>query len=252
MIYVCITTHNDAQTVGVLLWKIRKVFAEFPREYHILVADDASTDGTGETLDTYQQALPMSLTRWPTRRGRAASLEALFRDALERSDRPRRDGVATLPPDFSFSPEVVLDLIKRFESGADVVIGESDLAGESLGMRLVHRWAPRLLRPGIALPGLRDPLSGVTLIRLVTLKNVLADRPRALLETDGPAAHAELVARAATKARQIAAVPVGRHVNGLRSRPTDAPFGTAVALFRAGRHLRIPAPSVPIQRPGIA
>ncbi len=250
MIYVCIATHNDAQTVGVLLWKIRKVFAEFPREYHILVADDGSTDGTGETLDTYQQALPMTLTRWPTPRGRAASLEALFRDALERSDRPRRDGIATLPADFSFSPEVVLDLIKRFESGADVVIGESDLAGVSLGMRLVHRWAPQLLRPGIELPGLRDPLSGVTLIRLVTLKNVLADRQRGLFETDGPPARAELVARAATRARQIAAVPVERHVNGLRTQVADAPLSTALALLRAGRRLRIPAPSVPIQRSG--
>lgn len=250
MIYVCIATHNDAQTVGVLLWKIRKVFAEFPREYHILVADDGSTDGTGETLETYQQALPMTLTRWPAPRGRAASLEALCRDALNRSDRPRRDGIATLPADFSFSPDVVLELLKRFESGADVVIGESDLAGESLGMRLVHRWAPRLLRPGIRLPGLRDPLSGVALIRLVTLKNVLADRPDGLLETDGAAAQAELVARAATKARQIAAVPVGRLVNGLRAHTTDAPLGTAIALFRAGRHLRIPAPSVPIQYSG--
>jgi len=250
VIYVCIATHNDAPTVGVLLWKLRKVFAEFPREYHILVADDGSTDGTGDTLEMYQQALPMTLLRSPTPRGRAACLESLFRDALDRSDRPRRDGVATLPADFSYSPVVVLDLIKRFESGADVVIGESDLAGESLGMRLVHRWAPRLLRPGIQLPGLRDPLSGVALIRLVTLKNVLADRHGGLLETDGVSTHAELVARAATQARQIAAVPVGRHVNGLRSRSTDAPLGTALALFRAGRRLEIPAPSVPIQRPG--
>ena len=33
MIYVCIPSYNEAPTVGLLLWKIRQVFAAFPREY---------------------------------------------------------------------------------------------------------------------------------------------------------------------------------------------------------------------------
>ena len=32
MIYVCIPSHNEAPTVGLLLWKIRQVFAAFPRD----------------------------------------------------------------------------------------------------------------------------------------------------------------------------------------------------------------------------
>ena len=40
MIYVCIPSHNEAPTVGLLLWKIRQVFSGFPREYHLLVVDD--------------------------------------------------------------------------------------------------------------------------------------------------------------------------------------------------------------------
>ena len=31
MIYICLPVHNEAQTVGVLLWKIRNVMAEFGR-----------------------------------------------------------------------------------------------------------------------------------------------------------------------------------------------------------------------------
>ena len=42
MIYVCIPSHNEAPTVGLLLWKIRQVFASFPREYQLLVLDDLS------------------------------------------------------------------------------------------------------------------------------------------------------------------------------------------------------------------
>ncbi len=248
MIYVCIATHNDDSTVGLLLWKLRKVFQEFPREYHILVADDASTDGTRETLETYQRALPMTLVKRYEPQGRAAALDALFRDALGRSDRPRRDCIATLPADFSVSPTVLPDLIKRYESGSDVVIGEIELDREPLRTRLVRRSAAWLLRPGIAIPGVRDLLSRVVVIRLVTLKNCYRDRPGTLFETQGVCADAELVARVAACARQVSAVGVPPYRNGERRQQGTAALATALSLFRAGRQLRIPAPQVEVQR----
>ena len=36
MIYVCIPSHNEGPTVGLLLWKIRQVFTEFSREYQLV------------------------------------------------------------------------------------------------------------------------------------------------------------------------------------------------------------------------
>ena len=249
MLYVCVATQDNVSTIGLLLWKLRKVFQDFPREYHILVADDASTDGTAETLETYQRALPLTLLRQRQRIGITRCLDALLRDALARSDRLRRDCVATLPADFSYSPGVLPDLLRRFESGADVIIGESDLRGQPLGMRLVRRWAPWLMRPGVVLPGVRDLLSGVALIRLVTLKNCLRDGEQPLLESDGLAARAELVARASASARQISAVTIAPHTNGSTPRLQDPPLAVALSLFRAGRTLRIPRPETAIQRP---
>ena len=65
MIYVCIPCYNEAPTVGLVLWKVRQVFTAFAREYHILACDDASSDGTGETLASYDD---------PGRAGRGDSL----------------------------------------------------------------------------------------------------------------------------------------------------------------------------------
>ena len=48
MLYICIPTYNEAPTIGVLLWRIRKVLKDFPREYEIVVFDDGSTDATTE------------------------------------------------------------------------------------------------------------------------------------------------------------------------------------------------------------
>src|ERR671922_177056 len=59
MIYVCIPSYDEAPTVGLLLWKIRQVFAAFPREYQLLVLDDGSSDTTAEVLEPYARVLPL-------------------------------------------------------------------------------------------------------------------------------------------------------------------------------------------------
>ena len=71
MIYICVPTHNDAKTVGLLLWKVRQVLAEFPREYQLLVVNDGSDDAPGELLERYAKVVPMSVTPYHTSRGHA-------------------------------------------------------------------------------------------------------------------------------------------------------------------------------------
>jgi glycosyltransferase involved in cell wall biosynthesis len=249
MIYVCVPTHNDAPTIGLVLWKVRQVFSSFPREYQLLVSDDASSDNTPEVLESYQRVLPLALTRHEQRQGWAGTVEALLREALRRSDRPKRDVAITLHPDFSVSPDALPELVRGIESGADLVVAErADLRG-GFADRLVRRTAPWLLRPGVRLPGVRDPLSGVYAMRLSTLAYCLRQRERDLLEIAGPAAPAELVARTAAVARQIAVVPLpATAVLAPWNRRTPA-FTLALNLFRAGRRLRVPAPTVEIRRP---
>ena len=101
MIYVCVPCHNEAATIGVLLWKIRRIFEEFPREYQLVVADDASTDATAEVLAPYANVLPLTVLGSPTRQGYARTVEKLLRHALEQTDRPKRDAVVLMHADFT-------------------------------------------------------------------------------------------------------------------------------------------------------
>ena len=243
MIYVCVPSANDAATVGLALWKVRQVFLGMEREYHLLVTDDASTDHSKDVLEPYQRALPMSLSRNDTAKGYAATVSALLLDALRRSDHPKRDAAILLPADFSISAEHASSLVKRLDSGADLVIGETRGA-DTFGMRLLLRSTPWLLRPGLRVPGARDLLSGFCAIRLVTLKHLVRDNAP-LLDTEGPVANAELVARAAAHARRISLVDVPRRTAPARQ---ERPLSLALKLFQAGRRLRIAAPTAEIER----
>ncbi|HJQ65000.1 MAG TPA: DUF3108 domain-containing protein [Gemmatimonadales bacterium] len=256
MIYVCVPVHNEAKTAGLVLWKVRQVFTEFQREYQLLVCDDGSTDGTGEVLGRYDRVLPMTVVSHRERIGYARSVEELLRLALQRTDRPKRDCAITLPADFVYSPEAMDAMVKGIESGADLVAAE-EVASTGLSSRArrwVRHWTPRLLR----VRGVRDTVSGFLALRLITLRQALrqeGDRPRALLQTEGWCANAELLARLVPHARRVETVPVtGRY--DLRQRPSRLrPWQTLMAAWRARPVIRgvgiATAALLLLQRPGV-
>ena len=135
MIYVLVPAYNEAATVGLLLWKVRQVFTAFPREYQLLVVDDASTDGTDAVLAPYARALPLTLVTHRQRQGYARSLEELLRLATSRTDRPRRDLAVVLQADFSDPPDDIPEMVKRIESGADLVLADYRPAARAAARR---------------------------------------------------------------------------------------------------------------------
>jgi glycosyltransferase involved in cell wall biosynthesis len=234
MIYVCIPSYNEAPTVGLLLWKIRQVFAGFPREYHLLVLDDGSQDTTAEVLERYTRVLPLTVIRHQERRGYAACIEELLRQAVERTDRPKRDAAILMHADFAHGPNFIPDLVRRIESGADIVIAESKLEGEpSRVRRLVRRLAPVLLRGVVTVPGVSDVVSGFAIFRLIALRNAFRTQPPPLLTTQGWAANAELYDRAARHARRLETITAVER-GDLRQRPSRTnSWDAALSVLRS-------------------
>jgi glycosyltransferase involved in cell wall biosynthesis len=250
MIYFCIPAHDEAATIGLVLWKIRRVLEESAREYQLLVGDDASTDATSEVLAPYAKVLPLTVLRSATRRGYAATVEVLLREALKRSDRHKRDVAILLPADFAADPATLPEFLRRIDSGADVIVGEATLEGEpDKWQRRVRSWAPRLLGKHARVPGVRDVVSGFAAFRLVALRNAFRDQPGPWFTTDGWAANAQLLAWAAAGARRVETVPVVERVERHTRERRYAPLERARLLWAARRRLTSPPIETRSERP---
>ena len=248
MLYICLPSHNESATVGVLLWRIRKVFQEYSREYEVLVYDDASTDATRETLEPYAKVMPLTVLGGKSRVGYAGAVDALVRAASDRTRYPRRDAVVLMQADFTDQPEHLPELVKRFEGGADLVIGERVIdasAPESarkraaLLRRLCTLWP---FRSFVAVPGVADPFGSYRLVRLSVVREVLKTRGAGVLpDLPVSAVNAELNREIAAEARRVESVPLSTRWD-LRPRDTrvepwrDALDVTKRAWATRGKH----------------
>jgi hypothetical protein len=229
LIYICIPTHNEQQTVGVVLWKLRQVLTEFHRDYQLLVADDASTDRTTDVLEPYTRVLPLTVIRSEAQQGYAASLEMLLREAVRRSEYPRRDVIVTLQADFSEEPDDVVGLIKRMEAGADVAVGIKVSSARETRLRRFARSLSSFFTRSQPWPeGVVTPFDGYRAYRLHAVKRAIEERGgRRLLHYDGWAGHAELLRAVLPHARRVDTLNVEDRPDRLQRPRRERPFAAA-------------------------
>jgi glycosyltransferase involved in cell wall biosynthesis len=237
VLYICIPAYNEAQTVGVLLWRIRKVFQEYSREYEILVYDDGSTDATQETLAPYGDVLPLTVLGGREHLGYDRALDALARAVSARTRYPRRDAMITLQADFTDQPEHLPELIKRFEGGADLVVAERNVSPTTPApvrrLRWIGSWA---LRASGSVPGVADPFGSLRLYRITLIRDLLKESGDApIVRGEGWAANLNLLRRAIPIARRMETVPLESRYDVRVRESRIHPWSDGLKLFRVGR-----------------
>lgn len=120
---VVIPTYNEKENIERIL---RKVFS-LEGDFHVLVVDDGSPDGTAQIIKTLQQEFPKSL-HIEEREGKLGLGTAYihgFRWALERN----YEYIFEMDADFSHNPDDLIRLRQACEEGADVAIGSRYVKG---------------------------------------------------------------------------------------------------------------------------
>lgn len=243
MIYVCIPAHNEAATVGVLLWKLRRVLGEFGRDYKLLVLDDASTDDTAAVLARYRRSLPLKVIRSEEHVGYARSVERLLREVVELAPYPKRDCAVVLQGDFTERPEDVVGLVRVIEGGADIVAGVLDATAQRpvpRPIRLARRFARFALGRTWRDAPVSDPVSGLRAYRVIVLKKAFRDVPpeQPVTRAEGWAANVELLRFLAPHARRIAEAPLELRYDLQVRESRFHPWRTLLSLTRLRRGAR--------------
>ncbi len=121
---VVIPTYNEIENIERL---VRNIVA-LQRDFHILVVDDGSPDGTGAKIKELQQAFPDSL-HLLSRKGKmglGTAYIAGFKWALKKS----YEYIFEMDADFSHNPNDLIRLYNAcYKDGADVSIGSRYITG---------------------------------------------------------------------------------------------------------------------------
>ena len=244
LIFITLPARDEERTIGVLLWKVRKVMAEFGRPYEILALDDASADATPDILERYQEFLPLRVIRPPRPLGYGAAVSRLLAEAVKRSSYPKRDVAVTLQADFTEDPGDLVPMVKAIEGGADLVAGVPPDNGGALPirLRLSKAAAPLILGRAYSNAPVSDPLDSYRAYRIVVLKKAFreagGDRP--LASSRGWGANLEILSRTAPHAKRINERPCG---GGLPQRGRASRFRALPSLTELVGLRRTPWPA---------
>ena len=253
MLRICIPVHNEATTIGVLLWRLRSVFQGFSREYDVTVYDDASTDGTADVLEPYQSVMPLTVLRGARHAGYAGSIDALVRHVAADDEYARRDAMILLQGDFTESPENLPELVKRFEGGADLVavhrITSDDTPADERRLRRWGRWA---VKPFLRMPPVADPFTGFRLVRIAVLRDLLkAMGNRPVCAGEGWAANIDFALNVTPFARRIENVEFAPRYDVRQRASRRQGWSDVLALFHWARSARSAVRPVPGSKAGV-
>lgn len=127
-IVIIIPTYNEAQNIELLIPELEKQFGSMPHhEFHILVVDGNSPDGTGDIVNDYATHYNnVHLLLEQEKAGLGAAYFFGFKHAMNKM---KADAVVEMDGDFQHRPEDLIKLIEAFDEGYDYVIGSRYLDG---------------------------------------------------------------------------------------------------------------------------
>jgi polyisoprenyl-phosphate glycosyltransferase len=126
-----VPVYNEAEGLGAFFQRLRASLALIPLSYEIICVNDGSCDATLPILLSFKDSIPGFIIIDLSRRfGKEIALSAGI-------DFARGRAVIPIDADLQDPPEVIEDLVTKWQEGYDVVYAiRSERAGESLSKRL--------------------------------------------------------------------------------------------------------------------
>lgn len=162
LVSVVIPTYNERDNIAPLVERVHDTLSAY--SYEILFIDDNSKDGTAQTVSALSAKYPAQVIVRLKERGLASAVVHGFKYA-------KGEIVAVMDADLQHPPQVLADLLKAVDGGADLVIASRYVKGGGCeGWGLVRRIISKgaIFLAHLFLPQTRrisDPMSGFFMLR---------------------------------------------------------------------------------------
>jgi dolichol-phosphate mannosyltransferase len=173
---VIIPTYNEKENIGNI---IRAVFG-LEKEFHILIIDDGSPDGTANIVKALQQEFPerLFIVERTGKQGLGTAYICGFKWSVEHG----YDFIFEMDADFSHNPNDLPKLYAACEEGADVAVGSRYCNGVNvvdwpLGRVLMSYYASVYVRLVTGMK-IRDTTAGFKCYRREVLETIELDKIR--------------------------------------------------------------------------
>jgi dolichol-phosphate mannosyltransferase len=196
-VWVILPTYNEVDNLPAV---VRGIHRSVP-EAHVLVVDDASTDGTAELAE---RLVGVEVLHRPCKAGLGRAYAAGFTTALAAG----AELVVEMDADLSHDPADLPRLLQPAREGADLVLGSRYVPGggvEDWGLkrRALSRWGSGCARRVLGV-GVHDLTGGFKCFRASTLEAIDATGARA----QGYAFQVELTWRALALDLSVVEIPI--------------------------------------------
>jgi len=202
--WLVLPTYNEAPNVEAFVRAVLPQLASAAPEYHVLVVDDSSPDGTGEIADRLAGELPqVEVLHRANKEGLGRAYLAGFKYALDAG----ADFVMEMDSDFSHDPKDLPRLLEAAKD-ADLVLGSRYIDGGgvtdwSLTRRLLSRGGSSYARHVLGIP-VRDLTGGFKCFR----REVLETLDLESIQADGYGFQIELTYCAIRAGFRVVEVPI--------------------------------------------
>jgi dolichol-phosphate mannosyltransferase len=200
-VLVVVPTYDERENLPITLGRIR---AAVP-SVDVLVADDASPDGTGQVADEWAARDDhVHVLHRPGKAGLGPAYVDGFRWGLARG----YEVLVEMDADGSHQPEQLPSLLERIADGADVVLGSRWVPGGSVvnwprHREVLSRGGNLYARLALGVP-LRDATGGYRALRATALEKIGMDG----VESQGYCFQVDLVWRALQTGLRVDEVPI--------------------------------------------
>ena len=225
VVSIIVPVYNEQATITAVLERLNAL----PLAKEIVVVDDASSDGTRETLSSLDESWPVKVLLKPTNEGKGAAIRTGLSYCTG-------DIVVIQDADLEYNPREIPRLVAAIRAGdADVVYGSRFLDPEAHhqgGVRWLHRCVNGLLT------WLSNRATGLALTDMETCyKAVRRDAFEGLtIEQNRFGFEPEITAKLARKKLRFVEVPISYAPRGYRDGKKIMPIDLVKAIYAIVRY----------------